>query len=88
MVIPTQLVIVDGVPGDLNQVNANEVDNISVLKDAASSAIYGIPGSGRRHTDNYKKEVRSPDYPFPIPANWGWEVPTTQPIAVGGKALS
>lgn len=35
------LVIVDGVPGDINSVNANDVESISVLKDAASAAIYG-----------------------------------------------
>ena len=36
------LVIVDGVPGDINSVNANDVESISVLKDAASAAIYGV----------------------------------------------
>lgn len=36
------LIIVDGVPVDnINDVNAADVENISVLKDAASSAIYG-----------------------------------------------
>ena len=35
------LVIVDGVPGTLDWVNANDVESISVLKDAASASIYG-----------------------------------------------
>lgn len=35
------LVLIDGMPGDLNQVNPQDIENISVLKDAASSAIYG-----------------------------------------------
>ena len=36
------LIIVDGTPTDnLNDVNANDVESISVLKDAASAAIYG-----------------------------------------------
>jgi TonB-linked SusC/RagA family outer membrane protein len=36
------LIVIDGVPGgDLNTINMNDVENISVLKDAASSAIYG-----------------------------------------------
>lgn len=34
------LVMVDGVPGDLANINPNDIDNISVLKDA-SAAIYG-----------------------------------------------
>lgn len=35
------LCIVDGIPGDLDRVNPNDVESISVLKDAASAAIYG-----------------------------------------------
>ena len=35
------LVVVDGVIGSINDVNPNDVASISVLKDAASSAIYG-----------------------------------------------
>ncbi len=36
------LVIVDGVPGlGLNDINPNDVESITVLKDAASQAIYG-----------------------------------------------
>lgn len=35
------LVLIDGVAGDLNQLNPQDIDNISVLMDAASAAIYG-----------------------------------------------
>lgn len=35
------LVIIDGVPGDMSMVNPDDVEQISVLKDAASAAIYG-----------------------------------------------
>ncbi len=35
------LVIIDGVEGDFSQINPNDIESISVLKDAASSAIYG-----------------------------------------------
>lgn len=35
------LVIIDGVEANMNDVNAQDVENISVLKDAASAAIYG-----------------------------------------------
>lgn len=38
------LVIVDGSPGDLNQLDPNEIESISVLKDAAAAAIYGVQG--------------------------------------------
>ncbi|MBB5619442.1 TonB-linked SusC/RagA family outer membrane protein [Pedobacter cryoconitis] len=35
------LVLIDGVPGNLSDVNPNNIDNVSVLKDAASAAMYG-----------------------------------------------
>ena len=35
------LVIIDGVQGNMNDVNPQDVANISILKDAASAAIYG-----------------------------------------------
>lgn len=35
------LVLIDGVEGDISRINSNDVESISVLKDAASSAIYG-----------------------------------------------
>lgn len=41
------LYVVDGVPfgGDINSLNPNDVESISVLKDAASAALYGARGS-------------------------------------------
>ena len=35
------LILIDGVEGNLNAINPADIDNISVLKDAASSSIYG-----------------------------------------------
>ncbi|HUQ66257.1 MAG TPA: SusC/RagA family TonB-linked outer membrane protein, partial [Flavitalea sp.] len=35
------LILVDGIPMDINLINPNDVDNVTVLKDAASAAIYG-----------------------------------------------
>ena len=35
------LVVIDGVPGDINALDPNDIASISVLKDAASAAIYG-----------------------------------------------
>ena len=35
------LVIIDGVPGEMNEVSPEDVKDIQVLKDAASAAIYG-----------------------------------------------
>lgn len=35
------LILIDGMEGDLNMVNPQDIENISVLKDAAASSIYG-----------------------------------------------
>ncbi|MGI8636527.1 MAG: SusC/RagA family TonB-linked outer membrane protein, partial [Segetibacter sp.] len=35
------LVIVDGIPGPLNDIDPNDVETVSILKDASSAAIYG-----------------------------------------------
>ncbi len=35
------LVLIDGMEGDLNSVNPQDIENISVLKDAAAASIYG-----------------------------------------------
>ena len=39
------LILIDGVPGDINRINPNDVESVSVLKDAAASAIYGARGA-------------------------------------------
>ena len=41
------LIIVDGAPysGDLSNINPNDVESMTVLKDAASNALYGARGA-------------------------------------------
>jgi len=39
------LVIIDGVPASLHDINPNDIASIQVLKDAGSAAIYGVRGS-------------------------------------------
>ncbi len=39
------LVIIDGVPSSLRDINANDIESIQVLKDAGAAAIYGVRGS-------------------------------------------
>jgi TonB-linked SusC/RagA family outer membrane protein len=36
------LVIIDGIPGDMNRLNPEDIENISVLKDASAVAPYGL----------------------------------------------
>src|SRR5690606_25440825 len=35
------LVLIDGIASDMNHINVNDIERISILKDAASAAIYG-----------------------------------------------
>lgn len=39
------LVLIDGVEGDLTTINPDDIETVSVLKDAASAAVYGARGS-------------------------------------------
>ena len=39
------LVLIDGVEGDPSKLNPNDIESVSVLKDAASAAIYGARGT-------------------------------------------
>lgn len=39
------LVLVDGVEGDASRINPNDIASVTVLKDAASAAIYGARGA-------------------------------------------
>lgn len=41
----TPLVIVDGVPASMNEINTSDIASIEVLKDASSAAIYGSRGA-------------------------------------------
>lgn len=39
------LVIIDGVPGSMHDLDVNDIQSIQVLKDAGAAAIYGVRGS-------------------------------------------
>ena len=38
---PDALILIDGIPGNMTDINPNDIESISVLKDAATAAIYG-----------------------------------------------
>lgn len=38
--------IVDGMPRSINEIDPNDIESVSVLKDAASSAVYGLQSAG------------------------------------------
>lgn len=72
------LVLIDGVEGDIDRINPNDVASISVIKDASSAAVYGARAAfgvilvttkeGKSDVD--KAVVR-------YSGRWGVETPTT-----------
>lgn len=38
--------IVDGIPREINDIDPNDIESVSVLKDAAAAAVYGLKGAG------------------------------------------
>lgn len=78
------LVIVDGVPGKLDLINPNDVESITVLKDAASASIYGArAASGVIVVTTKRAREASLDLNYSFEYNW--EVPTELPEYVGAQ---
>ncbi|MGM9742325.1 MAG: SusC/RagA family TonB-linked outer membrane protein [Candidatus Cryptobacteroides sp.] len=76
------LVLIDGVEGSLDAVDATQIDKISVLKDAASSSIYGSRAANGVilvTTKRGTKGQRSVSYRGYV----GWQEPTRLPDTVG-----
>ena len=77
------LIIVDGVPVDnINDVNPNDIQNISVLKDAASAAIYGARAAAGVILVTTKR-AKAGEMNLTYNANFGIETPTQLPKMVG-----
>lgn len=76
------LIIVDGVPVDnINDVNAADVEDISVLKDAASAAIYGSrAASGVILITTRRGSEKDPQVSYNF--EYGLEIPSSQPKQV------
>ncbi len=72
------IVLIDGALGDLEDVNPNDVESISVIKDAAAAAVYGaraaygviLVTTKKGDTDDGKAKIR-------YSGRFGWEEPTT-----------
>lgn len=67
------LYVIDGVPysGDMNNINPNDIESLTVLKDAASNALYGSRGANGVIMITTKK-AKAGDAVVNIDAKWGW----------------
>ncbi len=54
------LVLVDGVPGSMHDINSNDIQSLQVLKDAGGAAIYGVRGSNGIIVITTKRGVAGP----------------------------
>lgn len=66
------LIVVDGVPfdGDLNLINSNDIESMTVLKDAASNALYGARGANGVIMITTKRG-KSGDAKITLDTKWG-----------------
>lgn len=78
------LVIVDGVPGNINDVNPADVQDISVLKDAASASIYGARAAAGVILITTKR-AKSGQLNMEYNCNFGMEKAAAFPEVVGAK---
>ncbi|WP_051253975.1 SusC/RagA family TonB-linked outer membrane protein [Arenibacter latericius] len=76
------MVLIDGVEGSLNDVQANDIANISVLKDAASAAIYGSKAANGVILVT-TKSGKSGEPTVTYTGDFGWQDPTVLPEYLG-----
>jgi TonB-linked SusC/RagA family outer membrane protein len=79
----TPLVIIDGVPGNFDYINPNDIESLTVLKDAASSAIYGSQAAYGVILVTTKNGKRNEKPSINYNNNLSWNSPTVLPQSAG-----
>ncbi len=81
----TPLVLVDGVEMDLTRVNANDIESVSILKDASAAAVYGAKASAGVvlvTTKSGQNEQRA-RVSFDLKAGWKQSTTSTEYMSSG-----
>lgn len=73
------LVLIDNVEGDLNILNPDDIESVSVLKDAASAAIYGARAACGVILVTTKRPKNDTKFQFNYGFNQGWEKSVGRP---------
>ena len=86
------LIVVDGVPmDDISYLNTQDIDNISVLKDAASTSIYGTRAAFGVILVTTKSAKKTDKVTINYTNNFSWDTPTILPnypdVATQARAL-
>lgn len=77
------LVIVDGVPGSLGSINTYDIESVDVLKDAASTAIYGSMGANGVILVTTKRGKKTQGREVNFNAHLGMNVPHMMDLMTG-----
>ena len=82
------LILVDGIPMDVERINPNDIKSISVLKDASSAAIYGARAAfGVILVETKKGETGQPRINFSVQQTLQKAIfPGYEPVKEGGTA--
>src|SRR5699024_5976784 len=72
------LVLIDGVEGDLDDIPSSDIEDISILKDAASAAIYGSRAANGVILVTTKRGT-SGSFQANYRSSYSWNTPTRQP---------
>ena len=80
------LILIDGIAGgDLNMLNPDDIENVSVLKDAASSAIYGARAANGVILVTTKQGSQKEKTTVSYSGYVGFQTPTALPDLVDGR---
>ena len=74
------LVLIDNVEGDINALNPNDIESISVLKDASSAAIYGARAAGGVILVTTKRPKSGTRFEATYNFSQGWERSISRPV--------
>ncbi len=75
----TPLVLVDNVEMDVDMLNPNDIETVTILKDAASSAIYGARAAFGVILITTKKGAKDESFNINFNANWAASTPMNLP---------
>lgn len=78
--LASPLILVDGVETDINSINANDIESVSLLKDAASAALYGsrAPNGVLLITTKQGKKNQAPRLSYSD--NFSFSRPLNEPV--------
>lgn len=77
------LILIDGVEGNINTINPEDIESVSVLKDAGSAAIYGSRAANGVILITTKKAKTEETTIINYNGNFAWQMPIKKPQMLG-----